>query len=112
MGTASEPIAPGPFRRQFTTELEQLHLQVEVMAVRVDEALERMRQVLATGDTLAAEQALCGDDIIDEMNVSLTERCYELFGVRRRWPRISASSSRCCGCSPTSNGSAIWPCAW
>jgi phosphate transport system protein len=80
MGTASEPLSPGgPFRRQFTAELEQLHLQVEVMAVRVDEALERMREVLASGDIRAADQALCADDIIDEMNVSLTERCYDLL---------------------------------
>ncbi|MGH9116717.1 MAG: phosphate signaling complex PhoU family protein [Acidimicrobiales bacterium] len=88
MGTASESVAPGgPYRRQFTAELEQLHLQVEVMAVRVDEALERMREVLASGDTRAAEQALCADDIIDEMNVSLTERCYDL--LRREAPVAS-----------------------
>lgn len=86
MGAAShEPLAPdGPLRRHFAAELEQLHLQVEVMAVRVDEALERMREVLATGDARAAEQALCADDIIDEMNVSLTERCYDL--LRREAP--------------------------
>ena len=88
MGPASEPLASsGPYRRQFTAELEQLHLQVEVMAVRVDEALERMREVLATGDVRAADKALCADDIIDEMNVSLTERCYEL--LRREAPVAS-----------------------
>jgi phosphate transport system protein len=88
MGTASEPLAQGgPFRRQFAAELEQMHLQVEVMAVRVDEALERMREVLSTGDTRAADVALCADDIIDEMNVSLTERCYDL--LRREAPVAS-----------------------
>ncbi len=88
MGTASEPLAPGgPYRRQFAAELEQLHLQVEVMAVRVDQALERMREVLSTGDAHAADKALVGDDIIDEMNVSLTERCYDL--LRREAPVAS-----------------------
>jgi phosphate transport system protein len=89
MGAATEPSpAPdGPFRRQFTAELEQLHLQVELMAVRVDEALERMRHVLAAGDPEAADKALCADDVIDQMNVSLTERCYEL--LRREAPVAS-----------------------
>ena len=88
MGTASEPLAQGgSSRRQFASELEQMHLQVEVMAVRVDEALERMREVLSTGDPHAAELALCADDIIDEMNVSLTERCYSL--LRREAPVAS-----------------------
>jgi phosphate transport system protein len=89
MGAASEqPLAPdGPFRRQFTAELEQLHLQVELMAVRVDEALERMREVLATGDHAAAQQALAADDVIDAMNVSLTERCYDV--LRREAPVAS-----------------------
>ena len=35
-------------------ELDQLRLQVEVMAVRVDQNLERMREVLATGDAALA----------------------------------------------------------
>ena len=33
-------------RTAFTAELEQLRLQVELMAVRVDQNLERMRDVL------------------------------------------------------------------
>jgi phosphate transport system protein len=88
MDTAPEPLASdGPSRRQFASELEQLHLQVELMAVRVDEALERMREVLWTGDERAAAQALCADDVIDDMNVSLTERCYDL--LRREAPVAS-----------------------
>jgi phosphate transport system protein len=66
-------------RAHYTAELEQLRLQVEVMAVRVDQNLERMREVLRTGDAAVADQALCDDDEIDAMNLSLTERCYELL---------------------------------
>lgn len=66
-------------RAQFDAELDQLRLQVEVMAVRVAEALTRMRTVLATGDPQAAQLALAGDDDIDAMLVSLTERCYDLL---------------------------------
>ena len=59
-------------RTGFSGELEQLRLQVEVMAVRVGEALARMRVVLATGDLQVAARALAADDEIDAMAVSLT----------------------------------------
>lgn len=69
-----------PLRHGFREELDQLRLQVEVMGVRVDENLERMREVLRVGDVALAHQALQADDEIDAMNVSLTERCYLLLG--------------------------------
>jgi phosphate transport system protein len=68
-----------PMRHAFAAELDQLRLQVEVMAVRVDENLERMRSFLIHGDAHLAEQAVATDDAIDAMNVSLTERCYDLI---------------------------------
>jgi phosphate transport system protein len=76
------PYEPGgePLRHGFQEELDQLRLQVELMGVRVDENLERMREVLRSGDRATAEAALRADDGIDAMNVSLTERCYLLLG--------------------------------
>lgn len=71
----------------FDAELEQLRLQVEVMGVRVGEALARMRVVLRTGDLGEAQVALAADDQIDGMLVSLTERCYDL--IRREAPVAS-----------------------
>lgn len=79
-----QPAAPEgagePLRLAFREELDQLRLQVELMGVRVDENLERMREVLRHGDAEVAEQALRADDEIDAMNLSLTERCYQLLG--------------------------------
>ena len=69
-----------PLRREFHSELDQLRLQVELMGVRVDENLERMREVLHTGDSALAGSTIKCDDVIDAMNVSLTERCYTLLG--------------------------------
>lgn len=66
-------------RQGFSAELDQLRLQVEVMAVRVDQNLERMREFLGRGDVATAERAVNADDDIDAMNVSLTERCYDLI---------------------------------
>lgn len=77
MTTGAEP--EGPVRQTFASELDQLRLQVEVMGVRVDENLERMREVLHTGDEAVARTALSADDVIDAMNVSLTERCHDLL---------------------------------
>lgn len=74
-------------RQQFTEELEQLRLQVELMAVRVDQNLERMRDVLHTGDVALARQAIAADNDIDAMNVSLMERCYDV--LRREAPVAS-----------------------
>ncbi|HEY1116646.1 MAG TPA: PhoU domain-containing protein, partial [Acidimicrobiales bacterium] len=66
-------------RKYFHDELEQMRLQVELMGVKVDHNLERMRRVLLDGDLQAAAAAIEGDDEIDAMNVSLTERCYDLL---------------------------------
>jgi phosphate transport system protein len=66
-------------RQGFHDELEQLRLQVELMGVHVDENLERMREVLRSGDEALAAAAVAADDEIDAMNVSLTERCYLLL---------------------------------
>ncbi len=68
-----------PARSAYQSELEQLRLQVELMGVRVDQNLERMRSVLHHGDPREAELALEADDEIDAMQVSLTERCYDLL---------------------------------
>ena len=74
-------------RTAFTAELEQLRLQVELMAVRVDQNLERMRDVLERGDIGHRRRGAGADDEIDAMNVSLTERCYDL--LRREAPVAS-----------------------
>jgi phosphate transport system protein len=71
-------------RAAFQHELEQLRIQVELMAVRVGENVERMRRVLEAGDEELAEEALRSDDDIDAMLVSLTERTYDL--LRRESP--------------------------
>lgn len=73
-----------PLRLHYGAELEQLALQVEMMGVVLDENLERMREVLRTGDAALAAVAIEADDRIDAMNVSLTERSYEV--LRREAP--------------------------
>jgi phosphate transport system protein len=69
--------APVPLRNVFHDELDQIRIQVELMGVRVDQNLERMRQVLDHGDDgTIVSAALAADDEIDAMHVSLVERCY------------------------------------
>lgn len=77
MSPSPQPVEP--LRHGFREELDQLRMQVELMGVRVDENLERMRESLRTGDEALAELAYGADNEIDAMNVSLTERCYLLL---------------------------------
>ena len=46
MSPAASGDRSGPLRLSYGAELEQLRLQIEVMALRVDQNLERMREVL------------------------------------------------------------------
>lgn len=78
MTPSAQPVEP--LRHGFREELDQLRIQVELMGVRVDENLERMRESLRTGDLSVADVAYEADNEIDAMNVSLTERCYLLLG--------------------------------
>lgn len=54
------------------------------MGVRVAENLGRMKEVVGDGDMAVAELMIAADDDIDAMNVSLTERCYDV--LRREAP--------------------------
>lgn len=76
MSPAGSADRARPLRLHYTAELNELKLQTEMMGVLVDQNLERMREVLATGDAGIAEIALGADDEIDAINVSLTEQCY------------------------------------
>jgi phosphate transport system protein len=69
-----------PVRVAFRLELDQLRVETEVMALRVEEALRRSTEVLLTGDLDIAEEVIASDDQIDEAFVAITEHCYELIG--------------------------------
>lgn len=64
-------------------DLEELRLQVEVMAIRVQTSVARAVEVLRTGDPVVARALIDADDEIDAMHVSLTERCYETLLLRQ-----------------------------
>lgn len=80
----ADSAEPGPARLHFSAELQELRLQTEVMGVLVEQNLVRTRAVLARGDLDLASRVVGADDAIDAMNVSLTEKCYEL--LRRESP--------------------------
>jgi phosphate transport system protein len=69
-----------PLRQRFRDDLEQLRLQVEVMALRVADAISGAHCILETGDTALAARVVASDDDVDAMCVSLTEKCYDLIG--------------------------------
>ena len=49
------------------------------MALKVDEQIQRVASVLLSGDEKVARKVVASDDEIDDMLVSLTERCYALL---------------------------------
>ena len=49
------------------------------MALKVDESLRQATSVLLSGSLELADQVVAADNEIDEMLVSLTERCYDLL---------------------------------
>ena len=53
------------------------------MGARVEDTLDKMRLVLASGDAELAQLTIAGDDAIDELNLGLTERCYELLSLQQ-----------------------------
>jgi phosphate transport system protein len=79
MSPAASAEPEHPLRLQFASELHELKLQTEIMGVLVDQNLERMRDVLLTGDETAAANAIAADDGIDAMNVSLIDQCYQVL---------------------------------
>ena len=66
-------------REVFADELDGLRLQVEVMTLLVREAVYRARDVIRLGDPEIAQALIDADDAIDDMQVSLTEFCYQLL---------------------------------
>lgn len=66
-------------RSGFSDDLDSLRLHVEIMAILVGDAVEAAQRVLQGGDVDLARQMIENDDTIDEMQVSLTEHCYEML---------------------------------
>jgi phosphate transport system protein len=77
--TDTDADAHGPSRTGFQADLDELRLQVEVMALRVGAALDGATEVVRTGDEVLAAEVIAADDEIDAMLVSLSTRCYELL---------------------------------
>ncbi|MGI9613254.1 MAG: phosphate signaling complex PhoU family protein [Acidimicrobiales bacterium] len=66
-------------RGGFAGELESLRLQVEVMTIRVADAVMGARTLLESGDADLAQTLVDADDAIDDMHTSLEEQCYRLL---------------------------------
>lgn len=83
MSTRDDLNGPATARPSYDAALDELAIQLELMAVKVDQNLERMRMALRDGDGAASDAALAADDDIDATNVSLTHRCYELTALQQ-----------------------------
>ncbi len=66
-------------RAAFHEEIDQLSLQVEMMALLVREAIDGACRVSQTGDARAAAAMIAADDEIDAMHTSLTDKCIQVL---------------------------------
>ncbi len=113
MSPADSADHQGPLRLTYGAELEQLRLQIEVMGLRVDQNLERMREVLVSGDPVLAAKALGADDEIDVSECVAHRACPTRCSVARtRWPLTCVWWSRSSGPRASSSGWAICACGW
>lgn len=75
----SPAVSADLVRAAFHDEIDQLGLQVEMMALLVRDAIAGSAQVAGTGDAAVAAAMLGADDEIDAMHTSLTEKCIQLL---------------------------------
>ena len=109
--SGESPAPPRSIRRHFAAELDQLRMQIEVMALKVDHALQRSTQVLLTGDLELAQQVIASDDEIDAM-------VEEIYAARERGAfdadqsrEILKAGRRCSTFLPARRRASLPPCA-
>lgn len=69
----------GVTRQAYIEELAALRLEIGKMGSRVGEALRSSIQSLIKKDTALAERVMADDDIIDDMNIAVEDRCMLLI---------------------------------
>jgi phosphate transport system protein len=70
-------------RKAFHQQLDEVRDEVVVVAAMVIEVLPRGTEALLTGDLLAADEIIRGDDVIDLRSVDIEDRCFRLLALQQ-----------------------------
>ena len=74
-------------RHAFDAELEQLKQRLVSMASFVESMLDRSVQALHDQDVAAAEQVIRDDDVADDMDLEIEQRCIKLLALQQPMSR-------------------------
>ncbi|MBI4981712.1 MAG: phosphate signaling complex protein PhoU [Candidatus Omnitrophica bacterium] len=74
-------------QRHFDEELKELHRDILKMGVLAQEAIYKSIEALKSRDKLLAQEVIKADDKIDELELSIDERCIDL--IARHQPMAS-----------------------
>ncbi|MDF2592481.1 MAG: phoU [Clostridia bacterium] len=69
-------------RNYFDKELQELHLLMLKMCTVVEEALNNSVHALKSQDTSMAKSVIEGDDVIDDMEYQIEEKCLKLIALQ------------------------------
>src|SRR5262245_42441264 len=70
-------------RKGFHHELDLVRDDLVRMAGMVTESLARATQAFLDGDLTTAEEIIRADDEVDELALSIEERCYQLMALQQ-----------------------------
>ena len=70
-------------RKAFHQQLDEVRDELVVVAAMVIEVLPRGTEALLTGDLLAADEIIRGDDVIDLRSVDIEDRCFRLLALQQ-----------------------------
>jgi len=70
-------------RKAFHQQLAEVRDELVVVAAMVIEVLPRGTEALLTGDLLAADEIIRGDDVIDLRSVDIEDRCFRLLALQQ-----------------------------
>lgn len=70
-------------RSFFDKELAELYNMLKEMGYMVEEAIDNSIKSLANQDTELAEKVIANDDLIDDMELNIEERCIKLIATQQ-----------------------------
>ncbi len=70
-------------RKAFHHQLDEVRDDLVVVSAMVIEVLPRGTEALLSGDLIAADQIIRGDDVIDLRSVDIEDRCFHLLALQQ-----------------------------
>jgi len=78
---------PNSVRTAFTDEIKELEQDVIKMGSVVEQMLHKSIEALSSRDVALADEAIDMDDIVDDYNISIEERCLKLLALQQPMAR-------------------------